>query len=333
MGVDSRNSMQLRFSGTSYLGLDRHPQYLDLVKEGIDRYGTHYGGSRLSPHSPAIFEEAEHAFTAWTNAPAALLTSSGTTAGQLAVRFLSKHYDSIHFSPFAHPASWWPAGVQYNDWEPWVTTLQEGRTVGCTDGVNALAVGEPPWERILPTAPPALMIDDSHLLGCCAGKQGGSWESLRQLYSGELLINASLAKAFALPAGLLLGEQEEIQHIRDLPQFGGASPPAPAYLHAWLNAQDLIMVQFSKLQQNLSAIQKVAQQAPDKMGMLTGFPVIRLFDHTWVDYLLEKGIEVSSFPYPKPSSMRYSRIVIRADHSTEAIEYLVDCLQVLIGRT
>lgn len=322
--------MQFRFAGTSYLGLDRHPHYLELVKEGLDYYGTHYGGSRLAPHSPAVFEEAEAAFAEWTGAPAALLVSSGTTAGQLAARFLSKYYDSIHFSPYAHPASWWPAGVQYDSWKDWIMALQRGLTVGCTDAVNALKVSEPPWQRILSSAPPALMIDDSHLLGCFDGKPGGSWSTLRKNFAGELLINASLAKALALPAGLILGEKEDIQRVRALPQFGGASPPAPAYLHAWLNAQDLIAEQFDKLQHKLRRIHTLAQQVPEKMEMLAGFPIIRLLDHKWVGQLEKKGIAISSFRYPKSDSELYSRIVIRADHSDEAIEYLVDCLQGLM---
>ena len=141
------------------------------------------------------------------------------------------------------------------------------------------------------------------------------------------MINASLAKALALPAGLLLGEKEDIQAVQSLPQFGGASPPAPAYLFAWLRAQDLIAKQFEKLQANIQRVHSFAERVPQKMEIISGFPVIRLYDHAWVNHLLQKGIEVSSFRYPKTDSERYSRIVIRADHSAEAIEYLLDCLE------
>lgn len=321
-----------QFSGTSYLGLDRHPGYLELVKRGLDRFGTHYGGSRLSPHSPTIFAEAEAALAEWTGAPAALLLSSGTSAGQLAVRFLSKHYDSIHFSPFAHPASWWPAGLEYQSWSGWIHALQQGRTVGCTDGINPLLVELPPWSDILGSSPPALMIDDSHLLGCYGQAAAGSWSALRQKYEGELLINASLGKALSLPAGLLLGEKEDIEQIRSLPQFGGASPPSPAFLYAWLQGQEIVTAQVQCLQEHIGRIQELARRAPHLLGVIPGFPVISMHRHEWVEELRKRKIEVSSFRYPSPTSERYSRIVLRADHTAGAITALAGCLSELIEK-
>ncbi|MEL6659083.1 MAG: aminotransferase class I/II-fold pyridoxal phosphate-dependent enzyme [Bacteroidota bacterium] len=321
------------FSGTSYLGLDQHPSYLSWVKEGLDRYGTHYGGSRLSPQSPTLFAEVEAAFAKWTGAPAALLVSSGTTAGQLAVRFLNQHYSSIHFGPFAHPSSWWPAGVQYEDWDRWLNALQYERAIGCTDAINPVAVAAPPWAKIWQETPSALMIDDSHLLGCSGPKAGGSWSLLRQKFQGELLINASLGKALALPAGLLLGEKSAIQAIRKLPQFGGASPPAPAFLYAWLQARELIQQQYARLDQHLSKMYPLVQQAPDLLEMVAGFPVIRLHQHNWVEQLAAEGIVVSSFRYPQPDSERFSRIVLRADHSDEEVENLYVTLERLIAQT
>ncbi len=320
------------FSGTSYLGLDQHPQYLEGVKEGLDRYGTHYGGSRLSPQSPTIYAEAEAAFATWTGAPAALLVSSGTTAGQLAVRFLNQHYDSIHFSPFAHPSSWWPAGIRYEDWEQWLNALQDERAIGCTEAINPVAVASPPWTPIWKSTPSALMIDDSHQIGCSGIRAGGSWLSLRQKYQGGLLINASLGKALALPAGLLLGEKPVIEAMKALPQFGGASPPAPAFLHAWLQSQTLIQQQFECLKRHMNRMYKLVKKAPELLDMVEGFPVIRLYQHAWVDHLAAKGIAVSSFRYPQPDSERFSRIVLRADHSDEEIEYLEAVLEELVAQ-
>ena len=320
------------FSGTSYLGLDRHPQYLEWVKEGLDRYGTHYGGSRLSPRSPEIFVEAEVAFATWTGAPAAMVLSSGTTAGQLAVRFLSNHYNSIHFGPFAHPSSWWPEGVQHQQWGQWLKALQQERTIGCTDAVNPVEVALPPWETIWQAAPPALMVDDSHLIGCFGPNAGGSWSTLRQEYEGELLINASLGKALSLPAGLLLGEHAEMDAIRQLPQYGGASPPAPAFLFAWLRAQALIQEQIAQLNRYTQQLYSLAKRVPNLLGMIEGFPVLRLHKRSWVELLAAQGVVASSFRYPQPDSPLYSRIVLRADHTEEAIEYLVAVLEELIAQ-
>ena len=320
-----------RFFGTSYLGLDRHPAYLELVKEGLDKFGTHYGGSRLSPKSPQIFEEAEQALADWVGAPAALVLSSGTTAGQLAARYLSTRYQSVHFSPRAHPASWWPVGKQYQDWETWLHALQQGKTIGCTDGIDPLGIELPPWKMMLASAPPALMIDDSHLLGCYGENQAGNWEQISSQYTGDLMINSSLGKALALPAGVLFGERADLEQVKSLPQFGGASPPAPAFLYAWLRSSELIREQNMKLKERVDKLYALAARYPRFLQMVPGFPVARVLPEHWVTKLHGAGIAISSFRYPHPDADLYSRIVLRADHTTEAVDYLIVQLELLIA--
>lgn len=317
------------FSGTSYLGLDRHLEFLHLVKEGLDRYGTHYGGSRLSPLCPDVFEEAEAALAKWVGAPAALLVGSGTAAGQLAARFLAHRPAPLHISPLAHPALWWPQGIKHNHWDHLITALKEKASIAFTDALDPLVVQAPPWDALLAAHPRGLVVDDSHLIGCYGPQYTGSWQYLTKQTTTELLITASLGKALALPAGILLGEKKTLDKIRALPQFGGASPPPPAFLHAWLHGQEIIAAQQQQLQRHLARLQPVIETTAS-IQSLPGFPVYGLQRHEWGEQLQKKGILISSFRYPNANSPLYSRVVVRADHTEEEVEYLRLCLQELI---
>jgi 7-keto-8-aminopelargonate synthetase-like enzyme len=141
-----------------------------------------------------------------------------------------------------------------------------------------------------------------------------------------LLVTASLGKALALPAGILLGEKETLAKLRELPQFGGASPPPPAFLYAWLHGQEIITAQRQKLQAHLDFLKPTIEATPG-IRSLENFPVFGLQYHEWGEQLLQKGIQISAFRYPNEHSPMYSRIVVRADHTEDEVAYLRECLE------
>jgi 7-keto-8-aminopelargonate synthetase-like enzyme len=314
------------FSGTSYLGLTTHPDFLSLVKEGLDKYGTHYGGSRLSPLCPDIFEKTEVAFAEWTGAPAALLVGSGSAAGQLAARFLAQEDLPLQIGPLAHPALWWPKGRKHADWNVFLAALRTTPSIAFTDALDPLGIQLPPWEDLLAAQPKRLVVDDSHTLGWYGPEHAGSWPQLQNKTTAELLVTASLGKALALPAGILLGEKETLAKLRELPQFGGASPPPPAFLYAWLEGQEIIARQRQKLQAHLDYLKPIVD-AIVGIHSVENFPVFGLQDHTWGEELAQKGIMISAFRYPNVHSSMYSRIVVRADHTEVEVAYLRECLE------
>lgn len=314
------------FSGTSYLGLDRHPQFIELVKEGLDRLGTNYGGSRLSPLCPDIFTKVENAFADWTGAPAALLVGSGSAAGQLVARYLAQQAPPLQISPLAHPALWWPRGEKYADWPTFLRATAQQNSVAFTDALDPLGIRVPPWSDILNARPECLVVDDSHLIGGYGPQYAGSWPVLSGKTNAELIITASLGKALALPAGIILGTSATLAKIRALPQFGGASPPAPAFLYAWLHGQTIIKEQRDRLQQHLDRLRPTLKSLADEVRYLKNFPVFGLQNHRWGERLRQKGILISSFRYPDADSPLYSRIVVRADHTDEEIGFLMEVL-------
>ncbi|MEM1216298.1 MAG: aminotransferase class I/II-fold pyridoxal phosphate-dependent enzyme [Bacteroidota bacterium] len=317
------------FSGTSYLGLDRHPLFIELVTQGLRRYGTHYGGSRRSTLVPSIFAEVEAAIANWTGAPAALLVSSGTAAGQLVVRYLSEQQRQLHASPLVHPALTWPGNIQHTDWATWHAASQEERNILLTDSVNPLRVTWPSGLAQLKGGTATLVVDDSHLIGHYGPQSAGSWRQLTSQWSGPLMVTASLGKALCIPAGIILGDEATIGALQRMIHYGGASPPNPAFLHAWLHAGALLKTQRQRLK---STVAQVQQLLHGRVGIrcLPEFPVIGLAQHDWTEQLAKRDLLISSFRYPGPTDQRYSRIVLSAGHTDAEVAQLLQALQQLI---
>lgn len=329
--------IDLSFDGTAYLFLHRHPDMLAWLGEGLARYGLHYGGSRRSPRAPAVYAEAETRLAAWTGAPAALLVSSGTLAARLALRALTEN-GGLHLHPHAHAALRWSEeeAVHHHeaDWQASILAdLQRQRSVvAAADSVDALRVRRPDWQWLTglsPEAPLTLLVDDSHAIGLWGEHGGGSWRRLRQSWSGPLVVVASLGKALSLPAGIILGEESFVEQLRATAPFGGASPPSPAYLHAWLSAERLIAGQRSRLADNIELFERLAPMA--NFHGLPDYPVFGTSHHALADFLATRHLHLSSFSYPRATDPRITRIVLNAGHGPEDILRLTDALHDFFG--
>ncbi|MEZ4985572.1 MAG: aminotransferase class I/II-fold pyridoxal phosphate-dependent enzyme [Saprospiraceae bacterium] len=278
----------------------------------------------MSATCPDIYEQVEAAICAWTGAPAALLVSSGTAAGQLAIRWLPAAGFYPRVAPKAHPALWHDSPTAPSTWQQWCTALTDSRNIGVLDAVDPLSVALPPWDDILGCHPMGLLVDDSHLIGHYGPRGAGSWPSIAGRVE-QLVVAASLGKALSLPAGVLLSDRKTIDSIRKMPQFGGASPPSPAFMYAWLHATDILTTQRQRLRQYIHEVHSALADT-EAVALVADFPVIGLHHHTWVNVLATRGIIASSFHYPSPEHPRYSRIILRADHTDEEQERLLETL-------
>ncbi len=323
------------FSGTAYLGLDRHPQMLAWVKEGMEQFGTHYGGSRRSPLAPSIFERAEETLAKWTGAPTALLVGSGTQAGQLVVRFLAQNGFELHYAPDTHPAmAWETEGQGHNSWKSWQGILEIGDSqalkAGLLNAIDPLQVQRPPLSGDIHLKS-LVVVDDSHTIGIQGQQGSGSWRDWFKK-ADNLLVSSSLGKALSLPAGVILGNTDIIAQLRDLPQFGGASPPPPAYLFAWLKARELMMDCQRHLQERIEYFNRHLS-APTLFRKLPRYPVWATDQHELAAFLAKRDIHISHFPYPGPDDPLITRIVLRADHSFEDIDRLLEGVEDFFKQT
>lgn len=329
----------LQFAGTSYLGMGSLPEFECLIHKGLNRHGANHGSSRNSNVQLRVFDVFEAFFAAGAGAEDACLLSSGFLAGHLAIQSLKPKVDLLWIAPDAHPAILpeGKAGDPAQSYETWVEACKQKATslMGHRIGILANAVNplipkihDFAWVRDLPPVNQYyLLIDDSHAFGVVGESLFGTYRQWSQL-PVNLCICGSLGKALCLPAGIVLGNADWIDMIRQHPIYRSSSPPAPAFLQAFLQGQDLYLHQRDLLTKKMHDITYHLQGIPSFFTS-AGYPVVSFADSGWVQTLAERGVLVSSFPYPKPEDPTVNRIVISAAHEDEDIRYLLACLDTL----
>lgn len=332
--VEIEGQQYLYFSGTGYLGLNQHPHFKALVLEGMERFGVNFGGSRRSNLRFEMYERVEHLFAAWTGAPASLLFSSGSLAGQVLHRIMSK-LGEVLYAPGTHPALWGqkqPPSSKYAEWSAWLLEQLKNRQVPTVIFANSIdplksKAYDFSWVSQIPEGPSVyLVIDDSHGFGITGLEGMGIYGKVAMPAWVQQLVLASLGKAFSLPAGIILGQQDIIEKCWESPFFGGASPLPPAYLHALLKSEDLWRSQLGKLRKLISSFD-VGIEGLELFEHLVGYPVYYCKDNSLAEALWQENIMISSFPYPGPNDPLITRVVLNALHQTTDVKHLLAAIR------
>ena len=324
----------LYFSGTGYLGLNQHPDFKALVLEGIERFGVNFGGSRRSNLRFEMYERVESLFAEWAGAPASLLFSSGSLAGQVLHRIMSKQGEVL-YAPGTHPALWGekqPPSLKYEQWSAWLLDQLKDRQVPTVIFANSIdplssRAYDFSWVSEIPEGPLVyLVIDDSHGFGVTGSKGMGIYGKVETPAWVQLLVLASLGKAFSLPAGIILGQREIIEKCWESPFFGGASPLPPAYLYAFLKSKDLWRRQLDKLRKLILFFDE-GIKGLELFEHLEGYPVYYCKDDRLAEALWQENIMISSFPYPGPQDPLITRVVLNALHHTADVRHLLAAIR------
>ncbi len=321
----------LYFSGTSYLGISALPAFRELLQESIEQYGTNYGGSRLANIQFKAFLDAEALLANLSGAPAALTVSSGTLAANWVMQHLQAQAHPIYYAPEVHPALHWnqrPTSHSRKDWEQKIIEkAKQERTpaILISNGIDPLRVKayDFSWLTQLPNdISYTLVIDDSHVFGVLGEAGGGSFRLLNLPDNVQLIVVGSLGKAWGIPGGVILADQRFIADLRQSSLFGGASPAIPAYLDAFVHAQDLYARQRIRLKENIRLFTAMLGER-QPFSQIPAFPVFYSPDQQLARKLEQKRILISSFPYPSPDSELITRIVLNALHRDGDLSRLV----------
>lgn len=325
----------LFFSGTAYLGIPQNELFQRYLLEGIRRFGTNWGSSRISNLQLGVFEQAEKKLAAMAGAQAALTLSSGYLMCQMVVSTLQKDNTFI-YAPGAHPALRLEQNNAFTqEYGQWVAQLPERiaatpeeNIVLVANAVDALHVRQNDfsWIQQLPENKKfTLLLDDSHGFGV-TGKEGGGVCSLLDVPAHiTLIVVSSLAKAMGLPGGVVFSDEATIERFRQSPYFSGSSPIIPAYLHAFLQAEQVYKQQRARLQQHILYF-TTALGAVHTFQTFENYPVFYTPDNGLYEQLKQKKILISSFPYPTPKDAAVTRIVLNSLHTQEDLDRLLQAL-------
>ncbi|MCC5937595.1 MAG: pyridoxal phosphate-dependent aminotransferase family protein [Lunatimonas sp.] len=327
----------LQFAGTSYLGMGSVPEFEQLIHQGVALHGVNHGSSRNSNVQLGIYDAFEAFFASEAGATDSCLLSSGFLAGHLAIQSLKPEVDLLWIAPDAHPAILpeGKTGVPSQSYEDWVESCMQkaqslmGHRIGIlANAVNPLIpkVHDFDWVGQLPQVNQYhLLIDDSHAFGVVGDTLFGTYQRWAHLPI-NLCVCGSLGKALSLPAGILLGNADWIAAVRQHPIYRSSSPPAPPFLHAFIQGQALYLHQKEVLAKKVAALTARLSDLP-AFYTADEYPVISFANPVWVQALAARGVVVSSFPYPGPQDAPVNRIVLSAAHTDEDLDYLIACLE------
>ena len=319
----------LYFGGTAYLGIPQHSGFLKFYLEGIAKFGLNNGTSRNNNIQLGLYNDAERYAAVQFGADAALITSSGYLAAQLAVKFFSDA-GGVLYAPQTHPALWYgQKSLTEDNFSQWARrSLEKINASDQTDWVlisNSLNNLFPERydfsfiKEILPGKRVILIVDDSHGIGILDGGKG-IFNQIPKTAEVEVIVVASMAKALGLDAGIILGSDKIIRQLKTSNEFLGASPPAAAGLYAFMQAGGIYQQEREKLLE-LSAW-FVSRITPD-WQYVPGFPVFYQPGEKTFEKLLEQKILISSFAYPDPQSRPIDRVVLSSWHTKENINQLI----------
>lgn len=327
------------FSGTSYLALPSHGGFRQLLAAGMEQHGNNFGGSRTANLRLSVYEEAELFWQNHTGAEKAILLSSGFMAGQLTAWWLrqqtSKHPETVvSYAPHTHQALW--SGLETHEdgtFQHWlammVKTIQREPerpyllVCNALDSVKAELYDFSLLAALPTKAQVTLIADDSHGIGITGEGGKGIFPTLQQFPQVQTIVIASLAKACGLAAGLILTNAHYGRLLSHNAFFAGASPCAPACAYAMMHATPIWEAQRKLLAANVA----LAAEKLSRFGLFKfagGYPVFYTETLGLYEYLLNRGILISAFPYPKIDGPVVTRIVINAAHTEEDIVFLAE---------
>ena len=326
-------------SGTSYLGMARNAAFLELVQEGLLRYGTNFSSSRHSNLQLAVFDEAEQLLRQQTGAGGALTVSSGYLAGQMAVRALAQH-GRFEYAPGTHPAAWLAehpspttAPSSYSAWSEQLldhlASAPPEPIVIISNSLDPLRVEryDFSWTASLPTDRPiTLLIDDSHGFGVIGLDGAGIISEIEVPDSVRLVVVSSLGKAYGIPGGVVLSDENFVAQLRRSGFFGASSPVVPAYLYAFIGATEL----YRQARQQLVANQDQFAEAVEPLSLFDfalDFPVFYTPIDALTPFLERSGVLISSFSYPTPADPCITRIVLSSLHTSNDVVQLAELVK------
>ena len=328
--VSIHNEEFLYFSGTSYLGATTHPQFIKILKNSMDTWGSSYGSSRDANNTLSIYKKSETYLKQFLQQEDALTLSSGTLAGLLTITVLQHEIDSFFHLPKTHPSILAPNSKPLfidDALNPLVQTTKNNRVVILCDAIPSLETTPYSFsflDNISTAIHITLVVDESHSFGVL-GKNGcGIAASIPKRKNLDIVVVGSLGKAFGLSGGLVAGSTSLINQIKKLALFKGAAGMNPAFLDCFLNAKSFYKNQKEKLDENSAYVfSKLGKHTSIKMNKT--YPVLFYNDDAIFDYLLERKTIITSFLYPT-TGRKLNRIVLNANHTKKQLDLLINQL-------
>lgn len=328
--VKIKDKDYLFFSGTSYLGIPMLPNFQKIVFQSIQQWGTCYGSSRNANIKLDVYKKGEQFFSNFLKTEDAVTVSSGTIAGQLALKSLHQKVDAFFYMPKTHPAILPKKAMPVFIDSAINSTLQNIKNNTICILADAIATLETtPFSfdflnSIDSSNKIYILLDESHSLGILGKNGSGISTQISKKSPIEIVIVSSLGKAYGVNGGLIAGSKDFINSIKQHPVFIGCAGMSPAFLAAFLNAQDIYQTQAKKLLKNCTFLYEKIRHLKG-IQISKNYPVFFFEDEKIADFLYNHQLLITSFYYAS-TDKKINRIVINANHSKQQLNLLIEKL-------
>jgi len=352
--VDGRR--YLAFCSNDYLGLANHPDVIQALKDGADRYGVGGGASHLVNGHSAAHHELEDALAEFTGRDRVLLFSTGYMANLGAVNALLDKQDAVFQDRLNH-ASLLDAGLLsgarfqrylHNDPASLETKLnrtEARRKLVVTDGVFSMDgdLADLPAKASLAAKHDAwLMVDDAHGFGCL-GEQGGGIAEHFGLGQEQLqVLVGTLGKAFGTSGAFVAGSEALIETLIQYARpYIYTTSMSPAIATATLTSLRLLQQESwrrDKLQKLIARFRSGCEQLGlELMDSPTPIQPILIGEAdkamAIAAELERQGIFITAIRPPTvPAGSARLRVTLSASHSEAHIDRLLEAFSTIAGK-
>ncbi len=349
----------VNFSSNDYLGLTNHPKVKEAAKAAVDKYACGLSSSRVQA-TTVDHVELEDRLAAWFKMPKCLVTTTGYQAMVGTIMALADVDTTLVLDQLSHACildgSFLAAGVPKNgseirffnhnsarSLERVLKTKERKNALVCFEGLYSLDGDQATIEELLEVCKKydaCVVLDDAHGTGTLGVHGRGILEEhgLEGTFPADkLVIVSTFSKTFGGIGGIILSDEEVVDHIKNKARsfVFSASLPVPIVAAAstiltMLEADGPALV--SELKTKAEYMRKGLKTAGFDLGMSNShiMPVMTreerkaLFMHV---ALLENGVMMVPILYPgvKVGEERL-RVNVTRGHTYEDMDKAIELL-------
>jgi 8-amino-7-oxononanoate synthase len=340
----------LSFCSNDYLGLANHPQVVQALQRGAERYGAGSGSAHLVAGHSAAHHALEEELAAFTGRPRALLDSTGYMANQGVITALLGRGDSVYQDRLNH-ASLIDGGLlsraelkryPHNDLAALAGRMayqRGGEALVAVDGVFSMDGDLAPLPELAALCREReawLLVDDAHGLGVLGRDGRGSVDHFGLDDQAVPILMGTLGKAFGTFGAFVAGSEVLIETLIQQSRsyiYTTALPPAVA--EATRASLRLVQEEGGRREQLGRLISRFREGAGqlglDLMPSETAIQPILAGSAeralAWSRALEAQGMLVTAIRPPTvPAGSARLRVTLSASHEIDQVDRLLEAL-------
>jgi len=345
----------LNFCSNDYLGLANHPDVINSFTKAARQFGVGSGAAHLVNGHTQSHHSLEEELAEFTGYPRALLFSTGYMANLGAAQSLCSKSDSIIEDKLNHASLLDAANISgaqlkrykhkdYNHLLNKLTSCQSDEKLVCSDSVFSMDGDEANIEIMVEhcqSHDARLMLDDAHGFGVL-GEYGRGSLNHQQISTIDVSIYmATLGKALGTAGAFIAGSDELIETLIQTARCYIYTTAMPAAVAQATRTSLQLLVKENwrqlSLKNNIQYFKNLIKHTDlNLLESNTAIqPVIIGNSKMAMDIsqkMFDKGFHIAAIRPPTvPKNTSRLRITLRADHTEEDIEKLVESLTTSIN--